>query len=51
MVQDFSKGKTFVHFDPYADLEGNILNAQYTALRFEDSLKLRASIVLNAYST
>ena len=51
LVQDFSKSKTFVHFDPYQDMESNLLESQYTALRFEDSAKLRASIVMNAYST
>ena len=32
-------------------MEATVVENQYTALRFEDSLKLRASIVLNAYST
>jgi hypothetical protein len=50
LAQDFSKGKTFMHFDPYTDMERNIIEAQYTALQYEDSMKLRASIVLNAYS-
>jgi hypothetical protein len=40
-----------MHFDPYQDMENTLIESQYTALRFEDSMKLRASIVMNAYST
>ena len=48
LVQDFSKGKSFVHFDPYG--EDSMFESYYSALKYEDSMKLRASIVLEAYS-
>ena len=48
LVQDFSKGKSFVHFDPYG--EDSMMESYYSALKYEDSTKLRASIVLEAYS-
>ena len=42
-----------MHFDPYADTEGvgkqSKLEMQYTALKYEDNAKLRASLVLDAY--
>jgi hypothetical protein len=27
LVQDFSKGKTFMHFDPYQDMENTLIES------------------------
>ena len=52
LVQDFSKPKTFMHFDPNPEsLDHLAEQQQYNSLQYEDSLKLRASIILEAYSS
>ena len=55
-IQDFEKPKTFFEFDPYSGTpEGlgkqSAFDQQLTALKYEDSLKLRASLVLDAYES
>ena len=55
-MQDFENPKTFIQFDPYADTaEGlgaqSALEQQAMALRYEDNMKLRASLVLEAYQS
>jgi hypothetical protein len=51
-LQNFEKPKRFIHFDPYADAESlhqEIEDVQLNSLKFEDDIKLRASIVMSAY--
>jgi len=39
-----------MNFDPSSeDMEQTAIDAQFTALKYEDRLKLRASLVLDAY--
>ena len=53
-IQDFEQPSRFTVFDPYADTEHGLgkqdkINQEYTALKYEDSMKLRASLILDAY--
>lgn len=43
-----------MHFDPYFDSVGGLggqssLDSQYTALRYDDQNKIRASIIIDVY--
>jgi len=54
LTQDFEAPKQRIHFDPYADTDQGLgkqskIDMQFSALRYEDNAKLRASLVLDAY--
>lgn len=55
-AQDLDQPKSLFHFDPYGQFEGKQSSAlgsfdqQLTALKYEDRLKLRASIIIDTYS-
>jgi len=56
LTQDFEAPKQWIHFDPYADTDQGLgkqskIDMQFSALRYEDNAKLRASLVLDAYET
>jgi len=48
LLQDFTKPKMFTHFDAF-DLDASVEAAQFTGLKYDDSVKHRASIILDAY--
>mmetsp|Transcript_5516 Transcript_5516/g.9393 ORF Transcript_5516/g.9393 Transcript_5516/m.9393 type:complete len:162 (-) Transcript_5516:55-540(-) len=50
LVQDFSKPKRFFKFEDNDDYSESIFDAELTALKYEDSMKQQASIVLDLYS-
>lgn len=55
-AQDLDQPKSLFHFDPYGQFEGSdssqfgSLDQQLTALKYEDRLKLRASIIIDTYA-
>ena len=53
-LTDFEKPKTFIQFDPYVDTPDGLgaqsaIEQAAMSLRYEDNMKLRASLVLEAY--
>jgi len=49
-MQDFDTPKSLVKYDIDTDSATFMEDMQHTALKYEDRLKLRASIVVDAYS-
>jgi len=50
-MQDFDTPKALVNYEIDTDNPNFMVDMQHTALRYEDRMKIRASIIIDAYAT